>query len=109
MKSIFTTLIVGMALLMVGCASKTPQQLAFEQKCDAAGGYAWSGKCRINGYKTYPYRGEYEAEKLACVRAGGNPIKSNASELRIEPCPLDNAVTCHVSVPKATCNSIFNS
>ena len=108
MKSIFTTLIVGMALLTVGCASKSQQELALEQKCRAAGAYETRGYCKIDGYKTYPYRGEYEAEKLACVRAGGNPIKSNASEHRVVPCPMDSSVTCHVWVPKATCNSIFN-
>ena len=105
MKSIFGTLILGMALLMVGCNTVPPEK---HQACEIAGGTYWNKyyeMCAIDGYSTDPWRENFEQEKLACVRAGGVPTRADRWRSYFAACPKDENVQCWYNLPRVTCNS----
>ena len=107
-SSIFGTLIVGMALLMVGCASLMEDR----QACRDLGGQSWipdSQKCIVDGYSQDPWRDQWEQEKLKCVKAGGAPYRADRDREYWAGCPNDESVQCFYKIPRVTCNAKSNS
>ena len=108
-SSIFGTLIVGMALLMVGCNS--PARKEAIRNCHALGAtYAdWDHSCVVDGYSQYPWRDQWEQEKLKCVAAGGVPYRADRDREYWAGCPNDESVQCVYKIPRVTCGAKSNS
>ena len=111
MKSIFGTLIVGMALLMVGCATNTPPTAAALKQgevCTAVGGGVWPSYEDDGSFSSceLPKSWQIElsnADKLACVRAGGIPKVNGRYDVYLD-CPGDPSVQCHTFRTNVSCN-----
>ena len=112
MKSIFGTLIVGMALLIGGCYTMTPQEAQIARQL--------SSDCRARGHlpdvnqfdgrwqRCIPVNMEVsEAKKLECIRAGGMPytdiVRASGKEYRIyKTCGAKQAVVQQRPVSQPT-------
>jgi hypothetical protein len=95
---------LGFALTL-GCASDPETNAKYQRCADAGANFTWAYGCHIDGYSMYPWREQFEQEKLQCVRAGGVPMRSDRDHEYYAGCPNNASVRCRYDIPKVTCNA----
>ena len=112
-SSISGTCIVGIALLIAGCATKEPvtppsaQAVKQGEVCTAVGSGVWPtfendgsfSDCHLPDNWQIEVR---NADKLACVQAGGIP-KVNGQYDYFDACPGNSSVQCHYWRSNVSC------